>query len=116
MRVETLRTAFTYLTGLIIVIGSGVLLLLAPPDRFESMLPFVTAIVGAVVAYIFAREQTQVVQTGNGLERARLDELASQIHSLTLATQPPPGSGAPVIAERVDVAGEEVNVTEGPQR
>lgn len=114
---ETLRTGFTYLTGLIVLVGSGMLLLVVPGDRFEQILPFVTAIDGAVVAYIFAREQTQVVQSGNGLERTRLDAVDRKVEALLLST-PPPGSNhpAPVSAERVDVTGDEVTVSEGSPR
>lgn len=69
------RQLAPYILAFVILIGSGMLLFFSDQQRFEQMLPFVTAIDGAVVAYVFAKEQTQVVQSGNGLERQSLDAL-----------------------------------------
>lgn len=108
MRVETLKTGFTYVIALVVLIGSGYLVVIPTQVPAGELLPFLTALNGAVVAYVFAREQTQIVQAGNGLERQRLEQLSREIHSLTLATQPP--ATGPLVAERVDVAGEHVEV------
>lgn len=110
---ETIKTGFTYVIALVVLVGSGALLVLVPDTRFESVLPFVTAIDGAVVAYVFAREQTQIVQSGNGLERRSLEavhrrldtELPAIRHAMT---------GGPLTADTVAVEGEHVNVTSSP--
>lgn len=106
---DTLKTGFTYVIALVVLIGSGALLYIAPENRFEQLLPFVTAVDGAVIAYVFAREQTQIVQAGNGLERAELSSLRADLHSLALNAAPPPT--APITAEQVEVSGDEVTVT-----
>lgn len=72
---DAFRQTAPYLLAHVILIGSGLLLVIVDEARFEQLLPFVTAICGAVVAYVFAKEQTQVVQKGNGLERQSLDAI-----------------------------------------
>lgn len=97
MAVETLKTGFTYVIALVVLIGSGTLLYVVPDARFESVLPFVTAIDGAVVAYVFAREQTQIVQSGNGLERRSLEavhrRLDTELPAIRNAMGQPPIGG-----------------------
>lgn len=70
-----IRQLAPYALAFVILVGSGLLLFVVDEHRFEQLLPFVTAIDGAVVAYVFAKEQTQVVQSGNGLERRSLDAI-----------------------------------------
>lgn len=72
---DQVRQLAPYVLAFIILVGSGLLLYSVPDTRFRELLPFVTAIDGAVVAYVFAKEQTQVVQSGNGLERRSLDAI-----------------------------------------
>lgn len=73
--VANVRQLAPYVLAFVILVGSGLLLFVVDEHRFEQLLPFVTAIDGAVVAYVFAKEQTQVVQSGNGLERRSLDAI-----------------------------------------
>lgn len=73
--VANIRQLAPYVLAFVILVGSGLLLFVVDEKRFEQLLPFVTAIDGAVVAYVFAKEQTQVVQSGNGLERRSLDAI-----------------------------------------
>lgn len=75
------RQLAPYFLAFVVLVGSGVLLVVVDVRRFEQLLPFVTAIDGAVVAYVFAKEQTQVVQSGNGLERRQLDALHRRLDS-----------------------------------
>lgn len=111
MTLDTLKTGFTYVIALVVLVGSGALLMIVPSGRFEQLLPFVTAVDGAVIAYVFAREQTQIVQAGNGIERQRLENLESRvIDTLTAQVPRPPSS---VAADHVDVEGEHVSVTGG---
>lgn len=72
---DAFRHTAPYLLAFVVLVGSGLMLLAVDQTRFEQLLPFVTAIDGAVVAYVFAKEQTQVVQSGNGLERRSLDAI-----------------------------------------
>lgn len=72
---DHVRQLAPYFLAFVILVGSGLLLYVVDQERFTALLPFVTAIDGAVVAYVFAKEQTQVVQSGNGLERQSLDAL-----------------------------------------
>lgn len=72
---DNVRQLAPYFLAFVILVGSGLLLYVVDQERFTALLPFVTAIDGAVVAYVFAKEQTQVVQSGNGLERQSLDAL-----------------------------------------
>ena len=73
--IANVRQLAPYVLAFVILVGSGLLLYVVDEHRFEQLLPFVTAIDGAVVAYVFAKEQTQVVQSGNGLERRSLDAI-----------------------------------------
>lgn len=109
MHVETLKTGFTYVIALVVLIGAGVLLVIPTEVDKDSLLPFLTAVVGAVIAYVFAREQTQIVQSGNGLERAHLVSLDRKVDAIALATSPPQAPG-PLVADRVDVTGDSVEV------
>lgn len=107
---ETLKTGFTYVIALVVLVGSGALLMLVPDTRFESVLPFVTAIDGAVIAYVFAREQTQIVQSGNGLERKSLEAVHRRLDTELPAIRHM--VAGPMVADRVDVAGDEVTVNQ----
>lgn len=79
--IDTVRQIAPYFLAFVILVGSGLLLFTVDARRFEQLLPFVTAIDGAVVAYVFAKEQTQVVQSGNGLERRSLDAIHRRLDS-----------------------------------
>ncbi len=107
---DTLKTGFTYVIALVVLVGAGVLLVIPTQVDKSELLPFLTAVVGAVIAYVFAREQTQIVQSGNGLERSRLEEVSRRLDTLLINAPSPVGT---VAADRVDVTGDEVNVSGG---
>lgn len=107
MRLETLKAVLTYLIALVVLVGTGILVVVPTTVSASELLPFLTAVCGAVIAYVFAREQTQVVQSGNGLERQQLSDMGRRVDSLALATPPP------AAAEHVDISADEVNVTGG---
>lgn len=50
---ETLRTVFTYVIALVVIVGGGVLLVIPTQLETDALLPFLTGIVGAVIAYVF---------------------------------------------------------------
>lgn len=93
----------TYLIALIVLLGSGVLLVIVPESRFGQLLPFITAVDGAVIAYVFAREQTQVVQAGNGLERMHLSEVSQKLDTVLLNTPVPAPAPSVVQTDSMDV-------------
>lgn len=114
MRMDTLKTSFTYVIALVVLVGSGYLLLTPTPDLpKDQLLPFITAVVGAVIAYVFAREQTQIVQSGNGLERGRLDDVNHKLDTMLLNTSAAAAGPHTVQAERVDVEADHVSVERG---
>lgn len=113
MRVDTLKTGFTYVIALVVLIGAGFLLVIPTEVDKSELLPFLTAVVGAVIAYVFAREQTQIVQAGNGVERTRVDDVSRKLDAVLLAMPAatrPHRATDPITAEHVEVAGEHVEV------
>lgn len=110
MRLDTLKAVLTYLIALVVLVGTGILVVIDTNVPAGELLPFLTAVCGAVIAYVFAREQTQVVLSGNGHERQQMAEVSRRVDALALAS-PPPGSS--LVAETIDVSGDQVNVTGG---
>lgn len=54
MTIDMVRTVFTYLIALIIIVGTGVLLRFPPPAiPPETLLTFLAVQVGFVMAYVF---------------------------------------------------------------
>lgn len=56
MQADTIRLAFTYLIALVVIVGGGVLLVVPSQVPPEQLLPFLTAMIGAVIAFVFNRE------------------------------------------------------------
>lgn len=107
---DTLKTGFTYVIALVVLVGAGFLLVVPTQVNKSELLPFLTAVVGAVIAYVFAREQTQIVQSGNGIERTAVHEVNRKLDALMLAA---PSTPSTLAAERIDVTGDEVTVSGG---
>lgn len=82
MKVELFKTVATYIIALVVLIGCGFLLIVPSRVPPQQLLPFVTAVTGAVVAYVFAQQQTAQVQKGNGLERSMLESLHRRLDSV----------------------------------
>ena len=76
MNSDTIRTIFTYTIALVVIVGGGVLLVIPTQLETDALLPFLTAIVGAVIAYVFQ-------------ERATASAAANQ-PTITTTSGPPP--------------------------
>lgn len=88
MTTDTVRTIFTYVIALVVIVGGGVLLVIPTQLETDALLPFLTAIVGAVIAYVFQ-------------ERASASIAANQ--PTTTFTAGPPASAT--ISHTEDAAG-----------
>ena len=89
---DTIRTVFTYLIALVVIVGGGVLLVIPTQLETDALLPFLTAIIGAVIAYVFQ-------------ERATASAAANQ-PTVTTSVGPPPSVtvAPPVDVDRGDFA------------
>jgi len=58
VRVDLLRTLMTYAIALVVIAGSGYLLVTPSQIPPEQLLPFVTGQIGAVIAFVFTERQT----------------------------------------------------------
>ena len=70
MSPDTIRTVFTYLIALVVIVGGGVLLVIPTQLETDALLPFLTAIIGAVIAYVF--QDAHLLPWRNVLENAAL--------------------------------------------
>ncbi len=54
MTYEMVRTVFTYVIALVVILGSGLLLVVNTRIPSDQLLPFVTGISGAVIGFVFS--------------------------------------------------------------
>lgn len=54
MSPELVRTIFTYVIALVVILGSGTLLIVRTQVDSASLLPFVTGVSGVVLGYVFS--------------------------------------------------------------
>ena len=76
MNNDTLRTVFTYVIALIVIVGGGALVIIPTQLEADTLLPFLTGAVGTVLGYVFG-------------ERATASGAASQ-PTITTTSGPPP--------------------------
>jgi hypothetical protein len=76
MNQDVIRTVATYVIALVVIVGGGVLLVIPTQLETDALLPFLTAIIGAVIAYVFQ-------------ERASASIAANQPTVTTTAGPPP---------------------------
>ena len=76
MTPETIKTTFTYLIALVVILGGGALLVIPTQLDSAALLPFLTGVIGTVLGYVFG-------------ERAVAQAAASQ-PSYTVSAGPPP--------------------------
>ena len=50
---DTLRTAFTYITALVVIVGGGLLIVIPTQLDPNTLLPFLTGAIGTVLGYVF---------------------------------------------------------------
>jgi hypothetical protein len=62
MNADTLRLWFTYGIAVMVLVGAFVLLIFPSQVGSDSVVPFVTGIVGIVLGFVFNRESTTAGQ------------------------------------------------------
>lgn len=50
---DTIRTVFTYVTALVVIVGGGALLVIPTQLEPDQLLPFLTGAIGIVLGYVF---------------------------------------------------------------
>jgi hypothetical protein len=58
MSADTIRLIFTYAIAVLVLVGAFILLVLPSQVGSETIVPFVTGIVGIVLGFVFNREST----------------------------------------------------------
>ncbi len=53
MSSDTLRTVFTYLIALVVILGGGALLIIPTQLEADTLLPFLTGAIGTTLGYVF---------------------------------------------------------------
>lgn len=53
MSADTLRTVFTYLIALVVIVGGGALLIIPTQLEADTLLPFLTGAIGTTLGYVF---------------------------------------------------------------
>jgi hypothetical protein len=96
VNVDVIRTLFTYGIALVVIVGSGWLLITPSQVPAEQLLPFVTGQVGAVIAFIFTeRQQAAATKAANGgaaLTGAELTALHRRLDAAGIPPEPPPAA------------------------
>lgn len=64
MNTDTIRTIFTYVIALVIIVGGGALLIVPTQLQPSELLPFLTGVIGVVVGYVFG-ERSAASATSN---------------------------------------------------
>ena len=82
MNSDTIRTVFTYVIALVIIIGGGLLLIIPTQLQPSELLPFLTGVIGVVVGYVFG-------------ERSASSAVANQPTVTTTAGPPPTTTVSP---------------------
>ena len=53
MSSDTLRTVFTYVIALVVILGGGALLIIPTQLDADTLLPFLTGAIGTTLGYVF---------------------------------------------------------------
>lgn len=64
MNAETIKTTFTYVIALVIIVGGGALLVIPTQLQPSELLPFLTGVIGVVIGYVFG-ERAQASAAAN---------------------------------------------------
>ena len=112
--VELLRTGMTYLIALVVIIGGGWLLVTPSQVPPEQLLPFLTGIVGTVIAFVFAERQQAASTTasvaatkaanGGTVDHAAIVALHKRLDEMGAPSSatPSPGAIAGMVNDAVD--------------
>ena len=76
MNNDTIRTVFTYVTALVVIVGGGLLVVIPTQLDPNTLLPFLTGAIGTVLGYVFG-------------ERTASSAVANQ-PTITTTSGPPP--------------------------
>ena len=76
MNNDTIRTVFTYVTALVVIVGGGLLVVIPTQLDPTTLLPFLTGAIGTVLGYVFG-------------ERTASSAIANQ-PTVTTSAGPPP--------------------------
>lgn len=76
MNNDTIRTVFTYVTALVVIVGGGALIVIPTQLEPNSLLPFLTGAIGTVLGFVFG-------------ERTAASAIANQ-PTVTTSAGPPP--------------------------
>ncbi len=76
MNNDTIRTTFTYVTALVVIVGGGVLVVVPTQLDANTLLPFLTGAIGTVLGFVFG-------------ERTASSAVANQ-PTVTTSAGPPP--------------------------
>jgi hypothetical protein len=91
---DTIRTVFTYLIALVVIVGGGILVVIPTQLDSTTLLPFVTGAIGTVLGYVCA-------------ERSAAQGAANATPNTTYVTAEPP-SRVTINADDSDVDAEPV--------
>ena len=86
---DTIRTIFTYVTALIVIVGGGALVIIPTQLDPETLLPFLTGAIGTVLGYVFG-------------ERTASSAIANQPTVASVIARPGVAVGAPAARRSVD--------------
>ena len=53
MNNDTIRTVFTYVTALVVIVGGGLLVVIPTQLDANTLLPFLTGAIGTVLGFVF---------------------------------------------------------------
>jgi hypothetical protein len=76
MNNDTIRTIFTYVTALVVIVGGGLLVVIPTQLDSATLLPFLTGAIGTVLGFVFG-------------ERTASSAVANQPTVTTTAGPPP---------------------------
>lgn len=91
MNNDTVRTVFTYVTALVVIVGGGILVVVPTQLDPNSLLPFLTGAIGTVLGYVFG-------------ERTASSAVANQ-PTVTTSAGPPPTTTITPAAGNTDDGG-----------
>lgn len=58
MQNDTIRTVFTYVTALIVIVGGGALVVIPTQLDANTLLPFLTGAIGTVLGFVFGERSS----------------------------------------------------------
>lgn len=66
MSTDTVRTVFTYVTALVVIVGGGLLVVIPTQLDPNTLLPFLTGAIGTVLGYVFGERTASAASSNAG--------------------------------------------------